>query len=188
MNETGKVEIKRKLQRSELIAFFEKQESLHGRHGGLRRRASLGPHVDRTWTHVKLIAPEAVRPFVKKGKKNDAADAAAICEAASRPDVKFVPAKSLGAAGHAGLAFSSIAAGQAADDAGERHRGLATEFGLTVPKGIGRLDELMELVDADRGIPEKARQAFTGLLDHCHALAESIESIRSGDCRSRAAR
>jgi transposase len=39
---------------------------------------------------VKLIAPEAVRLFVKKGKKNDAADAAAICEAASRPDVTFV--------------------------------------------------------------------------------------------------
>ena len=44
---------------------------------------------------VKLIAPEAVRPFVKKGKKNDAADAAAICEAASRPDMRFVPIKSL---------------------------------------------------------------------------------------------
>jgi transposase len=44
---------------------------------------------------VKLIAPEAVKHFVKKGKKNEAADAAAICEAASRPDVKFVPAKSV---------------------------------------------------------------------------------------------
>jgi len=44
---------------------------------------------------VKLIAPETVKPFVKKGKKNDAADAAAICEAASRPDVKFVAAKSV---------------------------------------------------------------------------------------------
>jgi transposase len=36
---------------------------------------------------VKLIAPEAIRPFVKKGKKNDAADAAALCPAAYRPDV-----------------------------------------------------------------------------------------------------
>ena len=44
---------------------------------------------------VKLIAPEAVKPFVKKGKKNDAADAGAICEAASRPDLKFVPAKNV---------------------------------------------------------------------------------------------
>jgi len=45
---------------------------------------------------VKLTAPEAVKPFVKKGKKNDAADAAAVCVAAPRPDVKFVPIKNLG--------------------------------------------------------------------------------------------
>lgn len=56
-------------------------------------RTSLGRHDAKTL--VKLIAPEAVRPFVKKGKKNDAANAAALCAAASRPDVKFVPAKSL---------------------------------------------------------------------------------------------
>ena len=44
---------------------------------------------------VKLIAPEMVRPFVKPGRKNDAADAAALCEAARRPDIKFVPVKSV---------------------------------------------------------------------------------------------
>jgi transposase len=46
---------------------------------------------------VKLIAPEAViiRPFVKKGKKNHPADAAALCEAASRPDMMFVPVKTI---------------------------------------------------------------------------------------------
>ena len=44
---------------------------------------------------VKLIASEAVKPFVKRGKKNDPADAAAICAAASRPEAKFVMAKSL---------------------------------------------------------------------------------------------
>jgi error-prone DNA polymerase len=44
---------------------------------------------------VKLIPPEAVKPFVKKGKKNDAADAAAICTAAVRPEAKFVPIKTL---------------------------------------------------------------------------------------------
>ena len=69
---------------------------------------------------VKLVAPEAVKPFVKKGKKNDAADAAAVCVAASRPDVKFVPQEP-GAAGNAGIAFGAIPVGQAADDAGQRH-------------------------------------------------------------------
>jgi Transposase len=95
VNETGKAEIKRKLRRSELLPFFEKQgvctvvlEACDAAHHWARMLTELGHD-------VKLIAPEAVKPFVKKGRKNDAADAAALCAAAARPDVKFVPAKSL---------------------------------------------------------------------------------------------
>jgi transposase len=95
VDEAGKAEIRRKLRRNDLIAFFEKQaactvvmEACGAAHHWARMLTGLGHS-------VKLIAPEAVKPFVKKGKKNDAADAAAICEAASRPDVKFVPAKSV---------------------------------------------------------------------------------------------
>jgi error-prone DNA polymerase len=44
---------------------------------------------------VRLVTPEAIRPFVKKGKKNDAADAAAICAAASQADVKYVSIKTV---------------------------------------------------------------------------------------------
>src|SRR5947209_2391928 len=95
VNEAGKADIRRKLRRSELIPFFEKQEACTvvmeacgAAHHWARMLTGLG-------YDVKLIAPEAVRPFVKQGKKNDAADAAALCEAASRPSVKFVSAKSL---------------------------------------------------------------------------------------------
>lgn len=95
IGEAGKVQIRRKLRRSELIPFFEKQdvrrvviEACSAAHHWARLLTGLGHD-------VRLIAPEAVKPFVKKGKKNDAADAAALCTAASRPDVKFVPAKSL---------------------------------------------------------------------------------------------
>ena len=95
VNEAGKVEIRRKLRRSELIAFFEKQESctvVMEACGAAHHWARILTGLGHT---VKLIAPEAVKPFVKKGKKNDAVDAAAICEAASRPDVKFVPVKNV---------------------------------------------------------------------------------------------
>ena len=91
--------------------FFEKQElctvvieACGAAHHWARILTGLGHE-------VKLIAPEAVKPFVKKGKKNDAADAAALCAAASRPDMKFVPVKTIGAAGHPGVAFGSILAG-----------------------------------------------------------------------------
>src|SRR5215213_9679373 len=91
---SGKVQLKRKLRRSELIPFFEGQprctvvmEACGAAHHWARVLGGLGHG-------VRLIAPEAVRPFVKRGKKNDAADAAAVCAAASRPDARFVPVKS----------------------------------------------------------------------------------------------
>jgi hypothetical protein len=123
---------------------------------------------------VKLFAPEAVRPFVKKGKKNDPADAAALCVAASRPDMIFVPVKNIEQQGI--LSARSLLVKQQTMLANAM-RGLATEFGLTVPQGIGRLEELMALVDADKAFPVKARQVFTGLFDQCRALAESIRAF-----------
>jgi transposase len=126
---------------------------------------------------VKLIAPEAIRPFVKKGKKNDAADAAALCPAASRPDVKFVPAKSLEQQGILALHSARSLLVKQQTMLANAMRGLATEFGLTVPQGIGKLKELVALVDADEAFPEKARQAVRELLDHRRALAGSIESF-----------
>src|ERR1700674_4262399 len=148
VDETGRAEIRRKLRRNDLIAFFEKKAAWTG----VMEARGAAHHWARMLTglghSVKLIAPEAVKPFVKKGKKNDAADAAAICEAASRPDVKFVATKSVEQQGILALhAARSLVKQQTM--LANAMRGLATEFGLTVPKGIRKLPELMELVDAD---------------------------------------
>ena len=108
---------------------------------------------------VKLVAPEAVKPFVKKGKKNDAADAAAICTAASRPDTRLVPTKSLAQQGVLALhSVRSLLVKQQTMLA-NAIRGLVTEFGLTAPKGIGKLGKLMTLVDTDETIPGSGRRA-----------------------------
>jgi len=128
---------------------------------------------------VKLIAPEAVRPFVKKGKKNDAADAAAICEAASRPDVTFVPIKSLEQQGILALHSARSLLVKQQTMLANAIRGLAAEFGLIAPQGIGKLGELMGLVEADEAFPEKARQAVRGLLDQRRWLAESTETFEA---------
>jgi transposase len=176
----GKVRLKRKLRRGELIAFFERQprctvvmEACGGAHHWARVLGGLGHE-------VKLIAPEAVRPFVKRGKKNDAADAAAICAVASRPDAKFVAVKGLEQQGVLALhSVRSLLVKQQTMLANAL-RGLATEFGLTVPRGIGKLDELMALVAADETFPEHARQVFTRLLEHCRTTAEGIEALEAG--------
>jgi transposase len=176
---TGKMEIRRKLRRSELILFFEKQEvctvvmeACGAAHHWARVLSSLGHE-------VKLIAPEAVRPFVKKGKKNDPADAAALCEAASRPDMKFVPVKTIEQQGILALHSARSLLVKQQTMLANAMRGLATEFGLTVPQGIGRLAELFLLVDADKAFPEKARQVFTALFEHCPALAASISAFEA---------
>jgi transposase len=179
VDETGKAVIRRKLRRSELVPFFEKRDACVI----VLEACGAGHHWARTLTglghDVKLIAPEAVRPFVKKGKKNDAADAAALCAAASRPDVKFVPTKSLAQQGTLALhSVRSLLVKQQTMLANAM-RGLATEFGLTVPQGIGKLGELMALVDADEAFPEQARQAFRRLLDQCQGLAERIETFEA---------
>jgi transposase len=179
VDETGRMVIRRKLQRSELIAFFKKlegctvvMEACGAAHHWARLLTGLGHD-------VKLIAPEAVKPFVKKGKKNDAADAAAICAAAARPDARFVLAKSLAQQGVLALhSVRSLLVKQQTMLANAL-RGLATEFGLTAPKGIGKLGELMTLVDTDETIPDRARRAVKELYDQCDRLANSIEAIEA---------
>ncbi len=175
----GTVQLKRKLQRSGLIAFFERQprctvvmEACGAAHHWARVLGGLGHE-------VKLIAPEAVRPFVKRGKKNDVADAAAICAAASRPDATFVAIKSLEQQGVLTLhSVRSLLVKQQTMLANAM-RGLATEFGLVVPKGMSRLEELAALVEADESFPEQARGMFAGLLEQCRATADRIEALEA---------
>ena len=95
LDESGRAVLKRKLHRSELVRFFEQQprctvflEACGAGHYWGRLLSGFG-------YEVKLIAPEAVRPFVKRGRKNDAADAAALCVAGTRPETRFVPIKSV---------------------------------------------------------------------------------------------
>jgi error-prone DNA polymerase len=176
---SGKVQLKRKLRRDELIPFFEGQprctvvlEACGAAHHWARVLSGLG-HA------VKLIAPEAVRPFVKRGKKNDAADAAAICTAASRPEARFVPVKSLEQQGVLALHSARALLVKQQTMLANAMRGLATEFGLVVPKGMSRLEELVALVETDGTFPEQARGVFAGLLEQCRATADRVAALEA---------
>jgi len=175
----GKVQLKRKPRRGELIAFFERQprctvvmEACGAAHHRARVSRGLGHE-------VKLIAPEAVRPFVKRGKKNDAADAAAICAAASRPDARFVAVKSLEQQGVLALHSARALLVRQQTMLANAMRGLATGFGLVVPKGMDKLGELVALVEGDETFPARARGVFTGLLEQCRATADRIEDLEA---------
>ena len=88
----GKAVFRKKLGRKQMVEFFATREvctvvmeACAGAHHMARKLASLGHD-------VKLISPQFVRPFVKSNK-NDFVDAEAICEAASRPAMRFVTPK-----------------------------------------------------------------------------------------------
>ena len=177
VNATGKIEIRRKLRRSELIPFFEKQEACTVIMEACGAAHHWGRILSCLGHKVKLIAPEAVRPFVKKGKKNDAADAAALCAAASRADMRFVPIKSVEQQSILALHSARSLLVKQQTMLANAMRGLATEFGLTVPKGIGKLEELRELVAGEKAFPETARRVFMDLFEQCRVLADSIGAL-----------
>ena len=94
VDEHGKAVLRKTLKRAQVLAFFANaptcligMEACAGAHYWARELAQLG-HT------VKLIAPQFVKPYVK-GNKNDANDAEAICEAVGRPNMRFVPVKSV---------------------------------------------------------------------------------------------
>ena len=88
----GHVLFRKRITRMRLLSFLAAQtrcvvamEACAGAHYWAREIGKLGHH-------VRLIAPAYVKPFIKR-QKNDAADAEAICEAAQRPSMRFVPLK-----------------------------------------------------------------------------------------------
>lgn len=90
---TGKVVVRRQLRRAEVIKFFTNLppcliglEACASAHYWARTLVTQGHE-------VRLIPPSHVKPYVKRGRKNDAVDAAAICEAMTRPHMQFVPIK-----------------------------------------------------------------------------------------------
>ena len=176
---TGKAVLKRKLHRSAMVPFFEKLpacriilEACGASHYWARTLSGLGHD-------VKLIAPEAVRPFVKKGKKNDPADAAALVTAASQPDMKFVPVKDTEQQGILSLHTARALLVKQQTMLANAVRGLAAEFGHTAAKGMEKLTELVTTLEADEGLPARARQAIVGLYDQCRALDEGIATLEA---------
>src|SRR5438067_7563986 len=135
LDESGRAVLRRKLHRSELVRFFEQQprctvflEACGAGHYWGRLLSGFG-------YEVKLISPEAVRPFVKRGRKNDAADAAALCEAARRLEIKFVPVKSVKQQATPSLHSARALLVKQQTMLSNALRGFAAEFGLTVPQG-----------------------------------------------------
>jgi transposase len=127
---------------------------------------------------VRLIPPAYVKAYVRR-QKNDAADAAAICEAVGRPSMRFVPVKT--EEQQAALMTHRVRTLLV----GQRTalicalRGHLAEFGLVSGTGPRQLDPLLEVLasEEDDSLPAQARRALTPLVDQLHALEAQIERL-----------
>ena len=160
----GHVVVRRQLKRRYVLAFFQKLppclvgiEACASAHHWARELQALG-HT------AKLMPPAYVKPYVKR-QKNDATDAEAICEAVSRPNIRFVETKTPEQQSYLMLHRTRhlfIRQQTAVINAIRSH---LAEFGIVAPVGRNGVDQLLGVVaDAgDKRLPEIARACVAAL-------------------------
>src|SRR5471030_3053281 len=174
----GKAVLRKKLDRSKMVEYFVKlapcligMEACGSAHYWARKLAAMG-HT------VKLMAPQFVKPYVKTNK-NDAADAEAICEAVGRPNLRFVPIKSIEQ--QAILSVHRVRQGfvKARTAQANQIRGLVGEFGLVIPQGIINVakgvPEILE--DASNELPVPFRHLIDRLTKHLKELDRQVKEF-----------
>lgn len=172
-DERGRCVLKKQLKRAEIIKFFVPLkpcqigiEACGSAHYWARELMKLGHE-------VKLISPQFVKPFVKSNK-NDAADAAAICEALQRPDMRFVAIKQV-AHQEVGVLHSVRSQTVAARVAlANSLHGLAAEFGIVLPLSFRKFcQELRQLLcEEEARLPASVKEIFGMQLEQLKLLHE----------------
>lgn len=180
VNERGKAVLRKQLRREQVAPFFANLppclvgiEACASAHHWARKLQALG-HA------VRLMAPQFVKPYVKSNK-NDAADAEAICEAVSRPSMRFVPIKSVEQQSVLSLHRVRQSFVKARTAQANQIRGLLGEYGLVVPQGIAyiaqRVPALIE--DAENEMPGTFRLLIQRLLEHLKVLQQQVDEIEA---------
>lgn len=157
------VVLRKRLSRKAMLEFFARLtptvvviEACGAAHHVARELGKLG-HT------AKLIAPQLVKPYVPRNK-NDGRDAEGLCEAASRPRMRYVPVKT------AEQQASLMLLGIRDQLVGRRTqlsntiRGHAAEFGLIEAKGLDKLGSFLAAIEQDESVPVLARELFAACL------------------------
>ena len=162
----GSVVVQRRLRRSQVLAFFSKQspcvvgiEACASSHFWAREIGALGHD-------VRLMPAAYVKPYVKR-QKNDAADAEAICEAVTRPTMRFVPVKSPEQQSIMVLHKTRQMVMRQRTKLANTIRAHMAEVGIVAPIGRKGLELLLEIIgqDEDGHLPGTSRSCLRMLVD-----------------------
>ena len=171
--------LRKKLRRRQVVEFFEKLprtqigiEACGAAHYWAHQLTSLG-HT------VLLLPPQRVKPYVARNK-NDAADAEAICEAMSRPTMRFVPVKTAEQQATLMLAGVRDQLVRRRTQLSNTIRGYAAEFGLVAARGLDKIEPLLARIAADETLPALARELFA---EQAEDYAELTRKLRRIDAR-----
>jgi transposase len=173
----GEVVERRQLRRSQVLKFFAGQapaligmEACGSAHYWGRELAKLGHE-------VKLMPPAYVKPYIKRGK-NDARDAEAICEAVSRPTMRFVPVKSIDQQAARALHRTRDLLVRQRTQASNALRAMLYEMGVISSKGRTGIGQLVELVERQApGIPGALMVALQPLAAQWRKLEAEIAAL-----------
>lgn len=172
---TGEVVVRRKLTRGRVLAFFEKLtpclvgiEACNTSHHWARELIALGHD-------VRLMPAQYVKPYVKRGK-NDAADAEAICEAVTRPTMRFVSVKTPEQQSVMMLHRVRLMLNRQRTQLSNSVRAHMSEFGVVAPIGRMGLDRLFAIItdSDDLRIPADARACLQMLMAQLAVVKEQI--------------
>jgi transposase len=164
------------LRRVQMATFFKKlppteiaMEACGGAHHWARELTALGHD-------VRLIPPQYVKPYVKRAK-NDRNDAEAICEAAGRPGMHFVPIKSASqqAQGMV-LKVRDTLVGQRTLLANTL-RGHASEFGVIAAKGMSKIGSLLTAIEQETTVPAEVKEMVALLGRQIEGLDVRIKEL-----------
>jgi transposase len=146
-------------------------EACAGAHHWGRRLAALG-------YRVKLIAPQFVKPYVKSNK-SDRNDAEAICEAMSRPSMRFVELKSIEQQDIQAVHRVRAELVKQRTAKVNQIRGLVGEYGLVAPQGVSYVRKALPqwLEDASNGLSDRFRRLLAGLAEDLRRLDERVEEL-----------
>jgi transposase len=176
---SGQVAIRRKLRRSEVVGFFKSLppclvgiEACATAHHWARELSALGHE-------VKLMPPAYVKAYVKRNK-NDAADAEAICEAVTRPSMRFVPVKDTEQQSVLMLHRVRGLLVRQRTMLVNALRAHMAEFGIIAPQGIRHVEDLITiLAHQEERLPALARAILQTVVDQLSETMSRIQQIEA---------